>query len=381
MLLDLVRADEGQSGLFQRAGRCEIACADSSAGCHQRTIRPKHDLLRRCGHERGWKLRNEFVSSCCTAVGRVSSGLKPSVDTASSLTRFTANVHIVQIQHCEVVVDGTVLKEFARPITLVGGGKMGLALARGWLKAGLDPTSLLVVDPNLSVDLRQLEQRFPIRTSKQYVQIGHAVVVLAVKPQMASGVAAGIAGLLSQENTLLSIMAGMTTVRLRQMFKLAGPIVRAMPNLPASIGKGATAIFIEHGASKTTGREITTLLSTSGLVETLPTEAMMDAATAISGSGPAYYFLFTELLAEAGRAAGLTDETAGRLARATLEGAGFLANHDPRAVADLRKDVTSPAGTTAAALEVMVEEDQLRDVVVKAVKAAARRSLELSRSA
>ena len=202
--------------------------------------------------------------------------------------------------------------------------------------------------------------------------------MLAVKPQTFAAAPQAFALLARPETLVVSILAGKTIAGLRAGLPHAGGIVRAMPNLPASIGRGATGAAAEPGLSPERRALADTLLGAAGLVEWLD-ESLLDAVTAVSGSGPAYVFHLTECLAEAGVAAGLPPEVAARLARATVEGAAALmAAEAGRTPADLREAVTSPGGTTAAALEVLRGADGLAPLMGKAVAAARRRAGEMA---
>jgi pyrroline-5-carboxylate reductase len=205
------------------------------------------------------------------------------------------------------------------------------------------------------------------------------VLVLAVKPQMLDEAAAPLNALLGPGTLIISILAGKTIGNLRSRLPSAAAVVRAMPNLPASIGRGATGAAASPEVSEGQRLMADALLSSNGIVEWLGSEDLIDAVTALSGSGPAYVFHLVECLAEAGTAAGLPPDLAQRLARATVTGAGELLFQSDLPPATLRQNVTSPGGTTAAALEVLMREEQgLKALMQEAVAAAKRRAGELS---
>ena len=265
----------------------------------------------------------------------------------------------------------------APSLTLVGAGRMGGALLRGWLAGGLDPCRTVIVDPHAAPEIAALcaERGIGLNPSDPSPA---ETLVLAIKPQSFAAVAPGLAPWVGPGTLVLSILAGRTIAGIKAALPGAGAVVRAMPNLPASIGRGATGAVASPETTQAARARADALLAASGLVEWLDDEASIDAVTAVSGSGPAYVFLLAEALAEAGVAAGLAPETAARLARATVSGAGALLDASPSEAAALRRDVTSPGGTTAAALEVLMRADGLPDLLRAAVAAAQRRAGELA---
>lgn len=269
------------------------------------------------------------------------------------------------------------LVDFALDITLIGGGKMGMALLAGWLEAGLSPGLVQVIDPHPSepLTLFAAHNGFSVR---EEVGPMNGVVVLAIKPESLEVVASAGAALLNKRSIVLSIMAGIRIARLRDLFPGAGSIVRAMPNLPAAIGCGATALVAEHETAEADLDATKSLLAVSGLVEELEEEGLMDAATALSGSGPGYLFYIVECLVKAGERAGLPKATAVRLARRTVEGAGILLSKWPKSAGDLREEVTSPGGTTQAGLAVLARDERMAALLTDAVLAAAARARELA---
>lgn len=263
-----------------------------------------------------------------------------------------------------------------RSLVLMGAGKMGGALLRGWLSQGFEPSRIHVVDPHLDEATAALCDAKGI--SRGSPKAPPAVLVLAVKPQTFSQDPGAFAALVGPETVVVSILAGQTLANLRTGLAASGPIVRAMPNLPASVGQGITALAGEATLSNANRAIVGTLLGAVGQIEWLD-ESLIDAVTAVSGSGPAYVFLLAEYLAEAGTAAGLPPDVAARLARATVEGAGALmVAQSERTPAALREAVTSPGGTTAAALDILRAPDGLKPLLVKAVAAAKRCAAELA---
>ena len=269
-----------------------------------------------------------------------------------------------------------------RPLSLVlvGAGKMGSALLGGWFGQGIDGQSITILDPQPTEEAQMAARYKGVRINPATQDIAPpAVLFLAVKPQSLDEVAPRIAGLLGPGTLLLSILAGKTTANIKARLPAASGIVRAMPNTPAAIRRGISAAYATPAVSAEQRAIADHLLSAVGRVEWLDTESHLDAVTAVSGSGPAYVFLLAECLAEAGAAAGLPPDLAARLARATVEGSGELMHRSPeKAVAKLREEVTSPGGTTAAALNILMAESGLKKLMQAAVAAAARRAAELS---
>ncbi|HMN84545.1 MAG TPA: pyrroline-5-carboxylate reductase [Bauldia sp.] len=266
----------------------------------------------------------------------------------------------------------------AAPLALVGAGKMGGAMLSGWLERGLDPAAVVVVDPAPPEDsaaMLSLAGIVPRETVPEGVLA--RVIVVAVKPQIMGKVLPGLRPLVGPATVALSIAAGTTLASLE-----AGlgpiPIVRSIPNTPAQIGRGITGAFANTLVDHAARALVTDLLEAVGAVAWLDRESDIDAVTAVSGSGPAYVFHLAECLAEAAVSLGLSPELADRLARATVEGAGELLYRSELAPAELRRNVTSPNGTTAAALAVLTGEGGLAPLMTRAVAAARKRSEELS---
>jgi pyrroline-5-carboxylate reductase len=263
-----------------------------------------------------------------------------------------------------------------RGLVLLGCGKMGSAMLAGWLKAGLSPAAVTVLDPAPSDWLTGLE-RDGLRLNTGLPE-RPAIVLIAVKPQMMAEALPGLNALGGGATLVLSVAAG-TPIRAFEVALGAGtPVVRAMPNTPAAIGRGITAITGNAKATEAHLRLAEALLSAVGQVVRLDGEHQMDAVTAVSGSGPAYVFNLIETLAAAGEVEGLSAELSMRLAKATVAGAGALAEAAEESPAELRANVTSPGGTTAAALEVLMDpETGFPALLKRAVHAAAERGREL----
>lgn len=265
------------------------------------------------------------------------------------------------------------------PVLLVGAGKMGGALLESWLTRGLPPALVSVIDPMPAPDIAKLMTAKRIARDPQPPLLpSHAAVVLAVKPQMAPDVMKQVSPFVGRDTVVVSIMAGRTIAFLAKNLPKATAIVRAMPNTPASIGRGIT-VAVPNNRVKGAARDLAdALLTATGPVEWIKNEKWMDAITAVSGSGPAYIFLLAESLARAGIAAGLPKPLATRLARETVAGAGELLYRSELEASKLRENVTSPNGTTAAALKVLMAKGGLDPLMKKAVAAAAKRSKQLA---
>jgi len=269
------------------------------------------------------------------------------------------------------------LAELGGTLVLAGAGKMGGAMLTGWLARGLDGGDVVVIEPHPSDEIRALTAR-GLRFNATAADVGAvSTLVVAVKPQMFREAAPALRGYVGPSTLVVSIMAGTPIAALTE--QLGGHVVRAMPNTPAAIGRGIT-VAVAHRTVTAAQRGIAdALLRATGGVEWVDDEALIDAVTAVSGSGPAYVFLLAEELARAGVAAGLPEQLAMTLARATVSGSGELLHRSELDAATLRKNVTSPGGTTAAALEVLMADDGFRPLLTRAVAAATRRSKELAK--
>lgn len=271
-----------------------------------------------------------------------------------------------------------VASDLPSSLVLVGAGKMGAAMLEGWLSVGLAPEALTVVDPQPSEAVAALCRARGSRLNPPRAKVPPAVAVLAIKPQMLEAASGQIAGVVGPDTLVVSVLAGKTVADLQARLPRARAIVRAMPNLPASIGRGATGAFANAHTSAGQRATAQALLASVGTVEWVGDEGLIDAVTALSGSGPAYVFHMVECLARAGAAAGLPSDLAERLARATVVGSGALLGDSPLSASSLRENVTSPGGTTAAALAVLMAVDGLDPLMRRAVAAAKRRAEELA---
>jgi pyrroline-5-carboxylate reductase len=271
------------------------------------------------------------------------------------------------------------LAQVPGPVLLVGAGKMGGALLESWLARGLPPALVSVIDPMPTPEIAKLMALRRIARDPQPPLLpSHAAVVLAVKPQTAPDAMKQISRFVGRDTVVVSIMAGRTLGFLAGNLPKGTAIVRAMPNTPASIGRGIT-VAVPNNRVKGAARDLAdALLIATGPVEWIKNEKWMDAVTAVSGSGPAYIFLLAESLARAGVAAGLPKPLAARLARATVAGAGELLYRSELEASKLRENVTSPNGTTAAALKVLMAKSGLDPLMKKAVAAATKRSKQLA---
>ena len=259
------------------------------------------------------------------------------------------------------------LQNIAGTIALAGAGKMGGAMLTGWLAQGLDAQRVVVFEPAPSAEIAALAARGVRLNPKDAGAI--STLVIAVKPQSFREAGAALKSHVAPATLVVSIMAGTTIKSLQET--VGGAVVRAMPNTPAAIGRGITVAVADKGVSAAQ--------RATGAVEWVDDEKLMDAVTAVSGSGPAYIFLLAEELARAGVAAGLPEELAARLARETVAGSGELLHRSDLAAAALRQNVTSPGGTTAAALEVLMGKDGLQQLMIRAIAAATARSKELAK--
>ncbi|MBV7408431.1 pyrroline-5-carboxylate reductase [Maritimibacter sp. DP1N21-5] len=261
----------------------------------------------------------------------------------------------------------------ARGLVLLGCGKMGSAMLKGWLDGGLPATSVWVLDPKPSDWLTSTGVHLNAALPET-----PAVVLVAVKPQMMADALPALAAMGNAETLFVSVAAGVTIATYERMLGARTPIVRSMPNTPAAVGRGITAIIGGAAATPAHLDMAEALLSAVGQVVRLDSEDQMDAVTAVSGSGPAYVFHLIETLAAAGVEQGLSPELSMALAKATVGGAGQLAEDAPENPGQLRVNVTSPNGTTQAALEVLMDEATgFPALLSRAVKAAADRSREL----
>lgn len=274
------------------------------------------------------------------------------------------------------------IKNLNGPLILAGAGKMGGAMLTGWLESGLPATNVLVQDPAPPPEMRDLLSRHGIKTVSQLdaadIASPPSVIVAAVKPQVMDEVFPPLGKLAGRETLILSIAAGKTIASFERHLAEGTAVVRTIPNTPAAIGRGITVCAPNPHVTDAQRTLCDDLLASIGEVGWVEDEGLIDAATAVSGSGPAYVFLLAECLAAAGVEAGLSPELSARLAQATVSGAGELLRLSDQPPSTLRENVTSPNGTTYAALQVLMADDGLRPLMIKAVKAATERSRELA---
>lgn len=267
----------------------------------------------------------------------------------------------------------TALSHISGTIVLAGAGKMGGAMLSGWLAQGIGPERIAVIDPKPSDEVAATG----VRLNPSVSEIGQvAALVLAVKPQLFREAGSTLNVFLNPDTLVVSIMAGTTIATINEI--CGGAVVRAMPNTPAAIGRGMTVAVAAKGVTEDQRALTDALLRATGAVEWVSEEALMDAVTAVSGSGPAYVFLLAEELARAGVAAGLPPALAAKLARETVAGSGELLHRSSLDAATLRQNVTSPGGTTAAALNVLMGPKGFETLLTEAIAAATRRSRELA---
>lgn len=269
------------------------------------------------------------------------------------------------------------------PLLLVGCGKMGGALLSGWLERGLSADRTFVVEPvagaREAISASGAARGVVVASALGELDaaLAPAVVVFAIKPQQLADAVPDYRRFVRPGTVFLSIAAGKTVAFFERLLGAEAAIVRAMPNTPAAIGRGISVLCANARVSPAQRAACGELMEAAGEVAWVEDEALLDPVTAVSGSGPAYVFLLVECLAEAGEAAGLPADLAMRLARETVSGAGELLRRSEETAATLRQNVTSPGGTTQAALEVLMAEDGLKALMTRAVAAARRRSEEL----
>jgi pyrroline-5-carboxylate reductase len=269
------------------------------------------------------------------------------------------------------------LSKFPGHLLLVGAGKMGSAMLDGWIARGLNPKKILVIEPQPGKAVTALKRR-GLKLNPKGKIVAATAVVIAVKPQTAPAAVPPLAAYVGKTTLVLSIMAGRTLRFLQISLPAGSAIVRAMPNTPAAIGRGISVACPNAKVSARQRKLASDLLAAIGKVEWANDEALMDAVTALSGSGPAYVFLLAEAMTKAGIAAGLPADLAARLARETVAGSGELLHRSELDAATLRQNVTSPGGTTAAALEVLMGPGGFDELLTKAIAAATRRGRELA---
>ncbi len=273
------------------------------------------------------------------------------------------------------MIEGTLL--------LVGCGRMGGALLAGWFAQGLNPVDIMVVEPagRSRIDAAKDHPALSVLSKASEIPSDFTpdAVIFAVKPQLLPDVAPDYARFAKSGTVYLSIIAGITLGKLHSLLGAEAAIVRAMPNTPAAIGKGATVLCASDVVGPSQKRVCKVLMAAVGLTAWVTEESDMNAVTAVSGSGPAYVFLLAETLAQAGINAGLAPALAKQLANATVSGAGALLEAQSDDASVLRQNVTSPGGTTEAALHILMQDDKLQDLMTRAVAAAVKRSQELAK--
>jgi pyrroline-5-carboxylate reductase len=273
------------------------------------------------------------------------------------------------------------MAELAGPLVLVGCGRMGGALLAGWLARGLPARDVLVVEPEPGPRelLRERHGVVAVAEPKALpTELAPRAIVFAIKPQAMTSVLPAYEPLARSGALVVSIAAGTVVARFEAAFGEDVPVVRAMPNTPAAIGKGVSALFANPQVSGVQKELCSALLSAVGEVHWVDDEEHMHAITAMSGGGPAYVFLLIEALARAGVASGLPEDLAWPMARATVVGSGALAAASDAPLGELRRNVTSPGGTTEAALSVLMAENGIQPLFDRAIAAGTRRSHELA---
>jgi pyrroline-5-carboxylate reductase len=263
-----------------------------------------------------------------------------------------------------------------KPILLIGCGRMGGAMLRGWLARGLGP--VIAVEPHPAPGLKRPEGVRIVPRLEDVPAGRPRACVVALKPQVLCTEAVRLRAIAASGVAMISIAAGTSIATMKKAWGTRAHILRAMPNTPGAIGRGITALFASPAATTADARLAEALLASLGETIWVKREALIDVTTAVSGSGPAYVFLMVEALADAAEAEGMPRAEAEKLARATIMGAGALLAADPRPPAELRRDVTSPGGTTEAALKVLLGKRGLKSVIARAVAAANERAGELA---
>lgn len=265
-------------------------------------------------------------------------------------------------------------------LVLIGAGKMGTAMLQGWLEAGVSPGQVTIFDPTPPPETMAVIEQQSISHNPPVDSVTDIEAILvAIKPQMIDEVLPAMAVLAAENPLVVSVVAGKTISAFRRHFGSETPVIRTIPNTPAAVGRGITAMAASDGVSLHQSALATSLLASLGEVVSVSDESMIDACTAISGSGPAYIFYMTECLTQAAVELGLPADIAEQLARATVAGAGELMRASGTPAGILRENVTSPKGTTYAALQVlMADEDGMKQLMVRATAEAEKRSRELA---
>ncbi len=265
-------------------------------------------------------------------------------------------------------------------LVLIGAGKMGTAMLEGWLGAGIKPSQVTIFDPAPPPETVELVARHSIVHNPPPGEVtGIEAILVAIKPQMVDDVLPGMAMLGREKPLIVSVVAGKTIATFQRHFGAAIPVIRTIPNTPAAVGRGITAMAASKQVSAQQMELATALLTSLGEVVVVDDEDLINACTAISGSGPAYIFHMTECLTVAGIELGLPANIAEQLARATVAGSGELMRATGTAAATLRQNVTSPKGTTYAALQVlMADPGGMKELMIRATEQADKRARELA---
>lgn len=266
-------------------------------------------------------------------------------------------------------------------ILLAGCGKMGGAMLAGWIARGISPSDVYIVEPNVDT-AKKLAADYGVRTGLSALQLPADlvpnVIIFAVKPQMMDDAAPGYARFVTPDTVFLSIAAGKPIAYFENILGPDAAIVRSMPNTPAAVGRGVTVACANSLVTESQRQICHTLLTSVSEVAWTDNEDHIDVVTALSGGGPAYVFLLAECLAIAGVEAGLPEEMSKTLARLTVAGSGELLHQSPESPEVLRQNVTSPGGTTAEALKVLMADDGWQPLINRAIAAATKRSRELA---
>ena len=259
-------------------------------------------------------------------------------------------------------------------------GRMGKSMVGGWLNSGLSANQIQIIDPNISINDKFMTENALRIKSLEEIDSTQGTIVIAVKPQVVENILIALKGKLTSETTIISIVAGYSTKDIRNYIGMEPKLIRTMPNTPAAVGKGMTALYSDSALDQNIRSEAEALFSAIGKYCWIKEEDHMHLITAISGSGPAYYFLLTECLIEIATGRGLEKDTAALLVEQTFSGSAVLAESSPNiSPTEQRKNVTSPGGTTEAALKILMEDDKLKRLLDLAINSAAERSKNLSK--
>ncbi|MFT2110604.1 pyrroline-5-carboxylate reductase [Marinomonas sp. 2405UD68-3] len=272
------------------------------------------------------------------------------------------------------------LDNHSESILVIGGGRMGGAIVNGWIKMGIKPQTISIIDPNEAALVPFKSQGINTFTNIDAMPANqsYSCILVALKPQVFDVVLPLYQPLLTQETLVISIAAGVTHSTIEQLLFNGQPVIRVMPNTPALINSGVMVGCSNNCVSSSQKTFCESLFSNLGSFDWVDDEHAMHAVTAVSGSGPAYLFHFVECMFQAAKDAGLTNDLALILTKNTVVGAAKLVEQDDRDVSKLREEVTSPNGTTAAALGVLMQDGALERLLSDAIGSAAKRSVELS---